>query len=118
MSQSNRLLYVALGGCLAALLWVGAGLGQEAKPPVLDSQPIAQENRGADKGWARGESTESNTPAEKLTPALNQISSAIRSLIKQQRAAQTQDPGKHQISDLEAQQDMVFGQNSCFSQRS
>lgn len=112
MSYSNRLCKLAVRGLLiGAVLWVGSALAQEVQnvdTPVLEGQPKTESGNDTSKEQREERGQKEKPPAEKLTPALNKIETAIRDFITQQRAAQSQGPKDNEISDLEAQKDMAL----------
>lgn len=117
MPTRHRLSYFALGGCLAAFLWTGASLTQEAQkvdPAVLKSQPVPESGQDTGKSRGANKSQQKKAPAENLTPSLNKIETAIRNLITQQRAAQSQGPKDNEIRDLKAQEGMARWAKAMF----
>ena len=111
MFNCNRLYHIALGGCLAAFLWADPVLaqeGQQVSPPSLESQPESEGRQSASerKGTERGQ--DKQPAAEQLAPAIEKIETAIRDLIAQQNAAQSQGPKDNEISDLKAQEGMAY----------
>lgn len=106
MFGSNRLLNIAVGGWLGLL--VAQALAQEAAPSVLESQPVPEVQESPDQKGAKGESKKEDDPPIDPSPALNQIESAIRDLVTQQRSTQSNEPAEHEIKDLKAQEDMAW----------
>ena len=99
------------GFLVGAILWSNASLAQETKdvlPPVLESQPKTESGNDTSKEQREERRQEEKPRAEKLTPALEKIESAIRDFIAQQNATQSQPPEDHEISDLKAQERMAF----------
>ena len=117
MSGGNRLRYVTLGGCLAAFLWANASLAQEPQdvaPTTLKGQPVPEGGQNTSKGGATDQGQEKEPAPEKLSPSLDKIEAAIRDLIAQERAAQSQGPKDEEIRDLEAQEGMAFWAETMF----
>ena len=117
MPNRHRLPYAALGGYLAVILGISLALAQEPQkvvPPVLESQPKTESGQQAGKSEATDQGQKKKPAAEKLSPSLNRIESAIRDLIAQQRAAQGKGPEQHEISDLKAQEGMAFWAKTMF----
>ena len=107
MSSGNWLYRIAIGGCLAAL-FLASALAQEVQPPVSKSQPETESGQNAGKRRSKDEGQKEKATPEQLAPALGKIEAAIRDSIAQQRAAQSQGPEDHEISDLKAQEGMAF----------
>ena len=114
MPNRHRLPYAALGGFLAVILGVSLALAQEKKPPVLKDQPVPESGQHTGKGEATDQAQKKEPAPEKLSPSLNQIESAIRDLIAQQRAAQGQGPKDNEIRDLKAQEGMALWAKRMF----
>ena len=111
MSGGNQLHRSALGGFLAAILWAGASLAQEPQevvPTALESRPVTEGGQTTSKGGATDQGQKKHPAPEKLSPSLDKIEAAIRDLITQERAAQSQDPKDEEIRDLEAQEGMAL----------
>ena len=73
MPYGYRLYYVALGGCLAAFLWVGHVLAQEAQQvslSALESQPKSETRQSAPESEGADNGQETKPAPEKFTPAL------------------------------------------------
>ncbi len=112
MFNGNWMFKLAVRGCLvgAALLATQA-LAQDPQDidlPILKSQSEFENGQNTSKENGDKGGQKEDAPAEKLSPVLNKIESAIRDLITQQNTPQSQPPKNNEIRDLEAQEGMAL----------
>jgi len=109
MLKRNWIIVVALGLTLA-----GPALPQELEPPRPKGQIEFQGEIITDVQRPQNNDQAEDSGPENLTLILNKIESAIRDLVAQERAAQSQGRDQHDVRDLDAQEQMALWAQAMF----
>lgn len=97
-------LFIAALGCLTA----EAALSQEPVPPDPEAQVQTPGDDQDDAAAGRDAPGQDQQRAPDLFPAIYGIEAAIRDLIAEQRNQTSQEPGDHEVRDLDAQEQMAL----------
>lgn len=89
-------------------------LAKGLESSVTDVQAEPQNGQSADTNRPDGQPQEMEPGLAGLVPVLNGIESAIRDLVSQERSAQNQGRGAHEVRVLEAQEGMALWAQAMF----